>query len=311
MHIGIVGAGGIGAVLAARLQGAGARVSLLARGAQLEAIRERGLRLRESEAAGGGESVARPAASDRAEDLGPADLVVFAVKMQSLAQAIEDARPLMGPGALAMPFQNGVDAPALLAEAYGPEAAGVGVAQVFANITGPGEATLFSPFARFVIGGPDGGQDDLRVAAARETFAAAGLETPPSDDVRTDLWMKFLLFNAVSGATAIARTRMGEVRAHPELWAFWRALVEETAAVARAEGVALPPDAVERTVGLGEGIAADLRASTAHDLEAGKPLEVRHIAGAVVRRGARHGAPTPASAAVLAALAPWIDGRPG
>jgi len=205
----------------------------------------------------------------------------------------------------------GVAGPGGVAAAYGPSAAGVGVAQGFANFAARGEVSVCSGFARFVMGGPDGGQTDPRVAAARQAFAAAGLEAPASEDVRVDLWMKFLLFNAVSGATAIARARMGEVRAHPELWAFWRALVEETAAVARAEGVALPEDAVARTVAMGEGIPADLRASTAHDLEGGRPLEVDWIAGAVVRRGAALGVPTPASAAVAAALAPWKAGRPG
>ncbi|MEO1688989.1 MAG: ketopantoate reductase C-terminal domain-containing protein, partial [Pseudomonadota bacterium] len=102
-----------------------------------------------------------------------------------------------------------------------------------------------------------------------------------------------------------------EVRAHPELWAFWNALVEEAAAVARAEGVALPEDAVDRAVAIGEGLPPEMRASTAHDLETGKPLEVDWIAGAVVRRGAALGVPTPASAAVTAALAPWKAGRPG
>ena len=297
MKIAIVGAGGIGGLLAARLQAAGADVSVLARGAHLQAIREGGLRLVE----GGAETVAPVAATDRAEEIGPADLVVFAVKMQSMAQAIEDARSLMGPESRAVPFQNGADAPAMLAEAYGEARAWVGLAQVFANITAPGEVSVFSPFAKFTMGRMDGSQDDPSVAAAREAFVAAGVEAPGSADVRVDLWMKFLLFNAVSGATAVARCRMGEVRAHRELWAFWRALVEETEAVARAEGVPLPGDAVARTVATGEGIPAELRASTAHDLEGGRPLEVDFVAGSVVRRGARLGVPTPARAAVTAA----------
>ncbi|MEM1315357.1 MAG: 2-dehydropantoate 2-reductase [Pseudomonadota bacterium] len=305
MHVAIVGAGGIGGLLAVRLHEAGTRVSVLARGAHLAAIRAGGLRLKD----GDGETVARVAATDRAEEIGPADLVVIAVKMQSMAGAIESARPLMGPESRAVPFQNGADAPAMLAEAFGEDRAWIGVAQVFANITAPGEVSLFSPFARFAMGRMDGGQDDPKVAAARKAFAAAGVEAPASEDVRVDLWMKYLLFNAVSGATAVARCRMGEVRAHPELWAFWRALVAETAAVARAEGVPIPADAEARVVALGEGVPAELRASTAHDLEGGRPLEVDFIAGSVVRRGAALGVPTPASAAVTAALAPWKAGR--
>ena len=113
MRYAIIGTGGIGGYLAARLVEAGHEVAVLARGAHLAAIRENGLTLRPHEA----EAVSvRPAvATDKGAELGAADVVIFAVKGQDLAAAIEEARPAMGPESVALPFLNGVEAPARLA----------------------------------------------------------------------------------------------------------------------------------------------------------------------------------------------------
>ena len=125
-----------------------------------------------------------------------------------------------------------------------------------------------------------------------------------------DLWQKFLLFNAVSGTTAAARCRFREIRANPELMAFFRGLVAEVDAVARAKGVALPENAVERTMAFAAKMPDEARASTAHDLDHGKPIEVDRICGAVARMGRDLGVPVPNSTAVAAILSPWRNGAP-
>lgn len=305
MRYAIIGAGGIGGYLAARLVKAGAEVAVLARGAHLAAIRDKGLTLREPE----GEATVRPAmASDRGEDLGVADVAIFAVKGQDLAGAIETARPAIGPETLSLPFLNGVDAPAMLADSYGESRALIGVARISAFIAGPGVVRRASPFADFLVGGLDGSQDASGVKAIIEAFRAAGIESPDRRDLRIDLWQKFIFLTALAATTAGARTDIGTVRATPELWALFRRLVEETVAVGRARGIALREDAAEMAIRTGEGLPADMRASLAHDLAEGKRLEVDWLSGAVARLGAESGVEAPAHAAVAALLAPWRDG---
>lgn len=306
MRIGIVGAGGIGGYLAGRLVESGAEVALVARGAHGAAIAEHGLRIVSPE----GDSVVRPALStDDPARVGICDLVIPAVKAHQLADAIEAARPMMGPSSHALTFQNGVDAPDMVARAYGRDRALIGVARIFVNITGPGEITVREGFRTFVIGDMDGSQTSAAgpVIAA---FRAAGIDAPDSDDVRADLWLKFLLFNAVSSTTAGARTTMGVVRHTPELWSLFADLVRETDAVARASGVRLPEGAAECVIDVAATMPPGARASTAHDLDAGRALETDWLCGALARLGDGIGVPVPASRTVAALLAPYRDGTP-
>lgn len=303
MRIVIVGAGGVGGFLAAKLAAADADLAVLARGAHLAAIQENGLRLQETN----GEIVTYPPAFGVAAEIAPADLVVFAVKAQQLGQAIEDARPLLAEGGLALSFQNGVDAPDMLAAAFGAEKALVGVARIFATIKAPGVISKVSPFARFTIGDVDGRQAVPEVERIRTILRQAGVEVPDCADVKVDLWEKFVLMNAISGVTAGGRCDVGTARAHTETWTLFRSLAEEAAAVGAARGVDLA-GVVDRVMAQAAALPAELRASQAHDLDAGRPLEVDWLSGAVVRIGAGLGVPTPASAAVAALLAPWRTG---
>ncbi|MSU91058.1 2-dehydropantoate 2-reductase [Rhodobacteraceae bacterium 2CG4] len=307
MRTAIIGAGGIGGYLGANLLGADRPVTLIARGAHLRAIREQGLRLSEPE----GDTLVRPEVTDDPSGAGQADLVILAVKGQDLPRAIELARPLVGGGTRLLPFQNGVEASDLVAEAYGRDAALTGVARILANITAPGVVTRYGDIRSFTIGDAQGRQDDPLVAGLRATLKAAGVLVPDCADVRVDQWTKFLMFNAISSLTAAARCRLDEIQQTPELWDMAARLVAETAAVARARGVALPAEAEEKVIAAMAAMPPEARASTAHDLEQGKPLEIDWICGAVARLGEAAGVQTPLSRVCHAILSPWKHGRPG
>ncbi len=304
LRIGIVGAGGIGGWLTARLTAAGTEVALLARGAQLAAISRNGLRLIDPD----GDLTVTPAAlgADPAI-LGQSDVVIYAVKAQQLADAIAATAPALHPEARVLPFQNGVDAPDLLAAAFGRERTLTGVARIFANITAPGVITRYGIVPRFSIG-PNGRPP---VADLRAVLNEAGINAPEVPDIDADLWMKFLFFNAVSSMSAATRCTFGQIRAVPEALALTEQLMEEGAAVARARGVRLSEDAVAVSMEAFMALPDGGRTSTAHDLSEGRTLEIDWISGAVVRHGAAVGVATPASAAIGGILAPWRDGPPG
>ncbi|MGF1501494.1 MAG: ketopantoate reductase family protein [Paracoccaceae bacterium] len=309
MRIAIVGAGGVGGYLAYRLIADGAEVAILARGAHLEAIRDRGLVLEETE--GAPLDPLRPAAaSDRAEDLGAVDLVVVAVKGQDLDATVAQIAPLMGVEGVALPFLNGVDAPDRLASRYGSERALIGTARISAVISAPGTIRKFTEHAKYTFGDGEGRQDRAPVPAIRARFEAAGIVCPDHPDLRVELWDKFVSLSAISAVTAGGRCDLAAVRQPPELWALFLMLLDETIAVARAKGIALAPEIRDRVTGFIDALPGTMRASLAHDLAAGKRLEVDWLSGAVARIGAELGVPTPAHRTVHALLAPWKNGPP-
>jgi 2-dehydropantoate 2-reductase len=305
MKIAVVGAGGVGASFGALLAQAGHEVALLARGAHLDAIRAKGLVVERA-----GESRAlKLAASDNAADLGPADVVLFAVKLWSTEEAGEACRPLVGPHSMVVVLQNGVDGIARLSPILGSDRIVGGVAQISAVIEKPGHVVHRSPFARLIAGEPAGGQSD-RVRNFVEACRAAGIEARASDDISLDLWAKFVMIVGLSGATALLRAPIGPILADSETRAFLVRLVEETVAVGRAEGVGLPADQAERTLSFMTGLPVDMRASMLDDLERASRIEMPWLSGLVVALGERHGIDTPANRTVRLALKLHAAGRP-
>jgi len=305
MRIAIIGAGGIGGYLAAKLLDSGQDVAILARGAHLAAIRADGLRLTEQQ---GNIRVQPPIISDRPNDLGTADFVIFAVKAYHMAEAIEAARPIMADTGLALSFLNGVDAPDMLSAAFGRARALLGIARIFANMSSPGVITRHGKPNHFTIGDFGGSQTNTAVERIRNSFIRAGVSAPDCADVRVDLWAKFILFNGLSGCTAAARCSMGDVWANDALSATFLALTNEAAQVARARGIKIGPADMVRIQHLARDLPDKARASTANDLDHGKPLEIPWLAGAVARMGRELNVPVPVSTTVAALLEPWQHG---
>ncbi|MEM9031590.1 MAG: ketopantoate reductase C-terminal domain-containing protein, partial [Pseudomonadota bacterium] len=172
----------------------------------------------------------------------------------------------------------------------------------------PGVITRYGVPRRFSIGALDGSQSSVGDILA--CFRAAGIEAPDLGDIRTDLWTKFILFNATSSITAGTRCRFGVLRDLPEVVDLARTIMKETHAVGVASGVPLPETLIEECLRLFlEELPSDGRTSTAHDLEDGRALEIDHISGAVARRGRELGVDVTASETVYALLRPWRDGR--
>lgn len=306
MHIVFYGAGGIGGYFGARLLAAGADVSFVARGRQAQAMREHGLRVKSPL---GDLQVAAPSISDDPAVLPPADLVVFAVKMPDAEAAAGRSRPLLKPGTVVLPLQNGVEIVDVLSAAIGPAPVALGTAHIPVKIAEPGVIEHTGSYAALRFG-------PLQVAQrpVLEAFAAvcerAKIQAELVDDVRRAMWEKFVFLVGMSSLTALTRLPIGVVRADPELRRLLQQVMDETAALARAEGVALPDDFVAKQMASVDGLPAQAKASMANDLDAGRPLELPWLAGAVVRRSARVGLPASASRFVAAALGPYAKGAP-
>jgi 2-dehydropantoate 2-reductase len=303
MRLVVVGAGGVGGYFGARLGRAGQDVTLVARGAHLDAIRSRGLCVR---SAVEGEYTVPVRAVDKVAGLPDADAVLLCVKSFDTEAAVEAVRAIVGPATAVLSLQNGVDNEDKIDAALGPGHALGGAAYVFATIEAPG--VIAHTFAGRVVLGEMDGRPTPRTERLREAFDAAGIPVAVSDDIRRTLWEKYLMISAQAGMTGLTRAPIGVIRETPATWRMYRMIVEELAALGRASGVSLGADAVEMTLANAGKLAPHLYSSLHHDLVHGKRLELDALHGHAVRLGERLGVATPMVFAVYAALRPFAEG---
>jgi 2-dehydropantoate 2-reductase len=302
MKIAVVGAGGVGGYFGARLAQGGEDVHFLARRAQLAAMRERGLQIR----SGLGDFDLGPAdthATDNPADIGPSQVVLFTVKSYDTDVASTSLPPLLGPDSVVISLQNGIDNEEKLAARIGAERVAGGAAYIFAGIAEPGVVRHTGGPARIVFGELDGRRTP-RLEAFLAVCRRAAIDAHLVDDIRLALWTKYILICAQSGLTAATRQPIGVVRESPPAWNLFRQVLEEGVNVARAEGVAVPDDLVERTLTNMAALPPNLYSSLYDDLVAGRRMEVETLQGELSRRAERAGVPAPATSALYAVLLP-------
>jgi 2-dehydropantoate 2-reductase len=304
MKIAVMGAGGVGGYFGGRLAQAGNDVVFIARGRHLEALRARGLSLRSP----AGDATLKVKAVEDPADAGSAEVVLFAVKLWDTESAAERIRPLLAGGGVVIPFQNGVESIERIGVVLGRERVMGGAAYIAARIGEPGEIVQTGKMARLRFGPVQPSQR----AAAQAFHAAcvkAGIEAELTDDIVRVLWEKFVLLVAISGTTSVARSRIGVVRADPDLRWLLEAAMRETWQVGRKRGVALADDQVAATLKMVEGLPAEMTSSMHGDLDAGGRLEAPWLAGAVARMARELGLEAPANRAIYAALKPFVEGK--
>jgi 2-dehydropantoate 2-reductase len=307
MRIAVIGAGGVGGAFGAAMAKAGAGVTFVARGAHLAAMRANGLRIE----GGRGETVVSPAqATDDPATIGPVDFVMFCVKLWDVESAGEAIKPLIGPNTAVLPFQNGVDAHERLLPILGAEHVMGGVAQISATIAEPGVIRQTGTFMRLVFGELAGGKSE-RGEAFLALCKQAGFDATHSDKILTELWMKFILLATNSGLTAATRTPLGILREDPDIAPLFAKACAEVIAIAKARGVALPDDALDKAVGFTKAAPPAMMASMAHDLIRGGRIELPWLSGKVVALGRELGVPTPVHEVLHAVLKPFTNGAKG
>lgn len=298
MHITILGAGGIGGYYGATLARAGHDVQLLARGAHLAAMREKGLTVRSPE-----ETFTVPmSATDDATGLADTELVVVAVKSYSLGEVAPVAARLAARGAVVLPLLNGVDAAERLAEAGVPqEQLLAGLTVISASKSEPGVIERSAHFRSMTVGEQDGSVS-RRVEQVVSAFRDAGAEAQASSHIVLDLWKKFNMLCAMAAACGLSRSDVEGVRAAPLGWLLIERAVGEITAVGRARGVPFPDDQEALALRSIATLPGTMRPSFLLDLERGGPNELDVLSGAVARYGRETGVPTPVHDTAAAAL---------
>jgi 2-dehydropantoate 2-reductase len=299
MRIAAMAAGAVGSYFGARLAAAGHDVFFIARGAHREAIERNGLKV---ESVNGDLHLRKANVTDDPAQVGPVDVVLFAVKLWDTEAAAEKSRPLLGSDTRVITLQNGVDSYERIAPIAGKERTIPGVTYVVTVIEHPGVIKQTSQFQSVICGTIDG-RRDAPLQRFVEAAKAAGIPITLSDNIERDRWHKFILLSATSATTAVTRSTMGPILADADTRALFHNLMRETLAVGKAKGVALDDSfADERMAFADKNMPASMKASMANDLDRGNRLELDWLAGEVCRLGRQYKVPTPVNDTVYAAL---------
>ncbi|HET9192572.1 MAG TPA: 2-dehydropantoate 2-reductase [Vicinamibacterales bacterium] len=322
MKIVIAGAGAIGGYIGARLAHAGADVVLVARGPHLRAMQQQGVRVISPD----GDFSARPRATDDLTTIGVADVVFLGVKAHGLTALAPQLRPLFGPDTVVVSTQNGI--PWWYFQEHGGALDGLTLERV-----DPGGVIAASIEHRRVIGslayfatdiaapgvihhtegnrisfGEPGGERSDRVKQVTSALSVAGFRCPVTTRIRHEIWVKLLGNVAFNPLSVLTGGTLEELTRHPAVSGLARAVMVEAEAVASKLGIELPISIDQRMAGA-EKVGAH-KTSMLQDWEAGRPMELEAVVGAVVELGERLGVPMPSTSAVYACVK-FLDERRG
>lgn len=282
LRIAVMGAGAVGCYFGGVLARAGHEVTLIGRPQHVAAIRSQGLRM---ETATFDVQVPLKADTEPSAAQG-ADLVLFCVKSTDTLSAAHALQPFLAPDTLLLSMQNGVDNAERLREVLS-QPVSAAVVYVATGMVGPGHVKHYGR-GELVIEPAVGAE---RAAAA---FIQAGVPTDVSDNARGALWAKLLINCAYNALSAVTQQSYGQLVQGEGVWAVLEDLVNEGLAVARASGVEVAGNVHEAVRKIAQTMPGQL-SSTAQDLKRGKPTEIDHLNGYLVRRGEALGVPTPAN----------------
>lgn len=309
MRFAILGSGAVGGYYGARLARAGHDVTFVARGAHLAAIRERGLCIR-SPALGDFTVTAR--AEDDTRRIGPVDVVVVAVKTYDNPAALPLISPLLGQDSSVLTIQNGVDSAQDVARVVGQPAVIAGATYIATALAAPGVIEQTGTHRRIVFGEVFGELPRIsaRVRGIHEALIGADIQSECVDDGRVPIWEKFIFLVTLAGFTGASRLPIGPLWADTAIRAQFLEGCREVEQVARAEGVQVPADVVDRISRYISGIPGTMRSSLLIDLSQGKRIEVEALQGAIVRRAAAAKVAAPIMTTLYALLKPFAEGQP-
>jgi 2-dehydropantoate 2-reductase len=299
MRIAVFGTGGVGGYFGGRLAQAGEEVVCIARGQHLQALRTRGLRVQSVK----GDFVVSPVhAMDDPVQVGIVDVVLVGVKAWQVPEAAQAMRPLIGPETCVVPLQNGLEAPAQLADALGARHVLGGTCVISSFVAEPGciRHTGLEPSVSF---GELDNRPSARAERLRQAFERAEVVAIIPPDIQVAIWEKFMAIR-FGPVGAVARAPVGVLRRLPETRRLIEQAADEASAVARALGIALAEEAPRHMMAALDSAPPGLIASLQRDILEGRPSELDALTAALVRLGQDVGVATPLHAFIYGSLLP-------
>jgi len=313
MKITIFGAGAIGGHLGALLSRNGVDVSLIARGAHMQAMRENGIKLIMKN----DEFVTHPRVTDDASTLGPQDYVVMSLKSHQAPDVVDSMQPLLGPDTTVVTAMNGMpwwyfyglqgaheNHQIAAVDPGGKQWNGIGaqraigcITYVASEVISPG-VVQSSGQMRYFIGEPDG-SDSERCRRFQEVVNATVIDAQLRSNLRSDIWVKIMGNTAYNPTSALTMGAIGEMVNDPGMEQVLRRLMAEVIAVGRALGEE-PNASIDERIETSRHGSAGHKTSMLQDLERGRMMEITPIIGAVAEMGRLAGVDTPTVDTVLA-----------
>ena len=298
----IAGAGAIGGYIGALLARSGQDVTLFARGAHLRAMTENGLRVVSDD----GDFEVHPKVIGSLGDAGPFDVIILGVKAHGLTQLAPSLTPLIGPDTTVVSTQNGipwwyehlerVDPGGIIAAAIDPARVVGSLVYLGTEIMEPG-VIRHAEGNRISLGEPDGTRSE-RCKAIAEALIAAGLRCPVTTRLRQEIWVKLLGNAAFNPISALTRCTLARMTSDPAVCDVVRSIMTEVSAVANQRGIEIPISLDQRIAGAAK--VGEHKTSMLQDLEAGRPLELEPVVGAVLELGEKLGIEMPHTRTVYA-----------
>jgi 2-dehydropantoate 2-reductase len=315
MRFVVAGAGAIGAYMGARMARAGLDVTLFARGPHLRAMQERGIQVRAAD----GDFVARPSVSGDLASIGQADVVFLGVKAHSLVDLAPRLSSLLGPDTAVVSMQNGVpwwffegmhlervDPGGAISAAIESRRVIGSIVYFATEIVEPG-VVQHTEGNRISIGEPDGSRSE-RVRAIADALVKSGLRCPVTTHIRQEIWVKILGNAAFNPISALTGATLDRIARDPDTNALVRSIMSEAECVGKQLGIELPITIDQRIAGAEK--VGEHKTSMLQDLEAGRPLELEAVVGAVIELGERLGVAMPSTRAVYACAKLLAANRP-
>ena len=300
MRFAIYGVGAVGGYFGGRLSQGGEDVSFIARGQHLQALRKKGLRV---DSINGDFIVSPVAATDDPAQIGAVDVVMVGVKTWQVPEVAKSIQPLIGKDTLVLPLQNGVEAPAQLAEILGREHVCGGLAKIFSFIAGPGHIR-HSGIDPYIAFGELDNQHTDRVENLRRTFKRSGINAEIAPDITAALWAKFLFVASWGGIGAITRAPIGVIRSVAQTRRMLERSMQEIYEVARTLEINLEPNSVSDSLRFVDTLPPSGTTSMQRDIAENRPSELDSWSGAVVRLGREAGVSVPTHEFVYNSLLP-------
>jgi 2-dehydropantoate 2-reductase len=300
MRIAVFGTGAVGGYFGGRLAQAGEEVVFIARGKQLQALRDQGLQVDSLK----GDFLLRSVqATDDPAQAGMVDAVIVGVKAWQVTDAARACLPLVGPDTFVVPLQNGVEAPDQLAAVLGAGHVLGGLCRIFSFVVAPGHIR-HAGIEPYVALGELDNRSSERAERLRIAFEGAGVTAEIPPDIQVALWQKFLFIASFSGVGAVTRAPAGVLRGRPETRHMLQQAMREVLAVAAARKIVLPEETIEQTMALIDRLPPGGTASMQRDVMEGRPSELESQNGAVVRLGQEVGVATPLHTFIYHSLLP-------
>ena len=300
MKIVVFGVGGVGGYFGGRLAEAGFDVTFVARGKQYDAIKLHGLQINSIL----GDFKVRPKVISSISELDSPDLILLAVKAWQVREVAMYLKPVIGENTIVLPLQNGADKGDILCEVLDRKNVIDGLCRIVSRIESPGVIDHFAFQEPEIIFGEIDGSITDRIKEIHKIFSKANIKNHYSEDIRLDIWRKFLFITTVSGIGALTRVPFGIMREDESIRNIMYQTANEIVAVANAKNIALNNDDIEITFKAIDNTLFNTTASMQRDIMEGRPSELENFNGYIVKQGKELHITTPANNFIYSCLLP-------